>query len=157
MGYSSGTHFLSKNKDFDNGNSLRMTEQEDISPCYITKRGNLEPLNKLFRSRFTVFTGLRCYTTWRIMPQKIIVQLNLSLVTAKTCSSFLNYVTSTSLDITLTVSSSEKKKKSCSIDGKCPNFSLRLFLANARKADVIKFWVWNAMRPVLSGHPRGML
>ena len=63
MGYSSGTHFLSKNKDFDNGNSLRMTEQEDISPCYITKRGNLEPLNKLFQSRFTVFTGLRCYTT----------------------------------------------------------------------------------------------
>ena len=110
MGYSSGTHFLSKNKDFDNGNSLRMTEQEDISPCYITKRGNLEPLNKLFRSRFTVFTGLRCYTTWRIMPQKTIVQLNLSLVTTKTCSSFLNYVTSTSLDITLTVSSSEKKK-----------------------------------------------
>ena len=44
------------------------------------------------------------------MPQKTIVQLNLSLVTAKTCSSFLNYVTSTSLDITLTVSSSEKKK-----------------------------------------------
>ena len=111
MGYSSGTHFLSKNKDFDNGNSLRMTEQEDISPCYITKRGNLEPLNKLFRSRFTVFTGLRCYTTWRIMPQKTIVQLNLSLVTAKTCSSFLNYVTSTSLDITLTVSSSEKKRR----------------------------------------------
>ena len=111
MGYSSGTHFLSQNKDFDNGNSLRMTEQEDISPCYITKRGNLEPLNKLFRSRFTVFTGLRCYTTWRIMPQKIIVQLNLSLVTAKTCSSFLNYVNSTSLDITLTVSSSEKKKR----------------------------------------------
>ena len=76
------------------------------------------------------------------MPQKIIVQLNLSLVTAKTSSSFLNYVTSTSLDITLTVSSSEKKKKkSCPIDGKCPNFSLRLFLANAGKADVIKFWV----------------
>ena len=75
------------------------------------------------------------------MPQKTIVQLNLSLDTAKTCSSFLNYVTSTSLDITLTVSSSEKKKKSCSIDGKCPNFALRLFLANARKADVIKFWV----------------
>ena len=45
------------------------------------------------------------------MPQKTIVQLNLSLVTAKTCSSFLNYVTSTSLDITLTVSSSEKKRR----------------------------------------------
>ena len=29
MCYSSGTHFLSKNKDFGNGNSLRMTEQED--------------------------------------------------------------------------------------------------------------------------------
>ena len=45
------------------------------------------------------------------MPQKTIVQLNLSLVTAKTCSSFLNYVTSTSRDITLTVSSSEKKRR----------------------------------------------
>ena len=88
--YSSGTHFLSKNKDFDNDNSLRMTqpawpalkgeggiwareracgprvvsrpnslslpfhrrprrlrmtEQGDISPCYITKPGSLEPLN----------------------------------------------------------------------------------------------------------------
>ena len=61
MRYSSGTHFLSKT-DFDNhGNSLRMTEQEDVSRCYITKRGNLERLNKLFRSSFTVFTGLRCF------------------------------------------------------------------------------------------------
>ena len=32
----SGTHFVSKNKDFNNGNSLRMTEQEDISSCYFT-------------------------------------------------------------------------------------------------------------------------
>ena len=32
----SGTHFLSKNKDFNNGNSLRMREQEDISSCYFT-------------------------------------------------------------------------------------------------------------------------
>ena len=30
---SSGTHFVSKNNDFNNGNSLRMTEQKDISPC----------------------------------------------------------------------------------------------------------------------------
>ena len=30
------THFLSKNMDFNNGNSLRMTEQEDISSCYFT-------------------------------------------------------------------------------------------------------------------------
>ena len=30
---SSGTHFVSKNKDFINGNSRRMTEQNDISPC----------------------------------------------------------------------------------------------------------------------------
>ena len=29
-----GSHFLSKNKEFNNGNSLRMTEQEDISSCY---------------------------------------------------------------------------------------------------------------------------
>ena len=35
---SSGTHFLSKNKYFDNGDSLRMTEQDDISPCYIMKQ-----------------------------------------------------------------------------------------------------------------------
>ena len=42
--------------DFNNGNSLRMTEQEDIYD-----RGNLEPLNKLFLSRFTIFTGLRCF------------------------------------------------------------------------------------------------
>ena len=35
---SSGTHFWSKNKYFDNGDSLRMTEQEDISPCYIMKQ-----------------------------------------------------------------------------------------------------------------------
>ena len=33
MRYGSGTHFLSKNKDFGNGNSLRMTKQEDISSC----------------------------------------------------------------------------------------------------------------------------
>ena len=80
--YSSGTHFLSKNKDFDNvacvagvkrgmgkgeffacvvssPNSLslpfqrqprrlRMTEQKDISPCYITKPGSLEPLNIIY-------------------------------------------------------------------------------------------------------------
>ena len=45
--YSSGTHFVPKNKEFDNGDSLKMTEQEDISPCYITKRRNLKPLNKL--------------------------------------------------------------------------------------------------------------
>ena len=32
----SGTHFLSKNMDFNNGNSLRMTEQEDISSSYFT-------------------------------------------------------------------------------------------------------------------------
>ena len=30
----SGSQFLSKSKDFNNGNSLRMTEQEDISYCY---------------------------------------------------------------------------------------------------------------------------
>ena len=29
-----------ENKDFNNGNSLRMTKQEDISPCYFSKRGN---------------------------------------------------------------------------------------------------------------------
>ena len=28
---------------------VRMTEQEDISPCYITKRGNLEPLKEWSR------------------------------------------------------------------------------------------------------------
>ena len=32
----SGTHFLSKNMDFNNGNSLRMTEQEDTSSSYFT-------------------------------------------------------------------------------------------------------------------------
>ena len=32
----SGTHLLSKNMDLNNGNSLRMTEQEDISSCYFT-------------------------------------------------------------------------------------------------------------------------
>ena len=32
----SGTHFLPKNMDFNNGNSLRMTEQEDISSSYFT-------------------------------------------------------------------------------------------------------------------------
>ena len=32
----SGTHFLSKNKDFNNGNSLRITEKEDIASCYFT-------------------------------------------------------------------------------------------------------------------------
>ena len=28
------------NLNLSNGNSLRMTEQEDISPCYFSKRGN---------------------------------------------------------------------------------------------------------------------
>ena len=37
-------------KDFDNVNSLRMRKQEDISLCYMTKQGNLEPLHKLFWS-----------------------------------------------------------------------------------------------------------
>ena len=32
----SDTYFLSKNKDFNNGTSLRMTKQEDISSCYFT-------------------------------------------------------------------------------------------------------------------------
>ena len=43
--------FIEKNKDFDNGNSLRMTEQSDILPCYITESGKLElrcNINKLF-------------------------------------------------------------------------------------------------------------
>ena len=44
----------------------------------------------------------------------------------KTCSSFLNCVSSTPLDIALKVSSSEKK--GCSIDGKWANFSLWLYL-----------------------------
>ena len=44
------------------------------------------------------------------------------------CSSFLNYVNSTSLDIALKVSSSERRRIVCSIDRKCPNFSLQLYL-----------------------------
>ena len=44
----------------------------------------------------------------------------------KTCSSFLNCVSSTPLDIALKVSSSEKK--SSSVDGECPDFSLWLYL-----------------------------
>ena len=31
-----GYHFVSKNKDFNKGNSLRIKEQEDISSCYFT-------------------------------------------------------------------------------------------------------------------------
>ena len=34
----------------DNSNALRMTKQEDILLCCITKQGNLEPLNMLFRA-----------------------------------------------------------------------------------------------------------
>ena len=49
----SGTHFLSKNKDFNNDNSLRITEKEDISSCYFTIEET-----KLFWSRLTIFTGL---------------------------------------------------------------------------------------------------
>ena len=37
-------------------------------------------------------------------------------------------------------------KKSCSVDGKCPNFSLCMVLfANARRVDVSKFQVENAL------------
>ena len=51
-----------KNKDFNNGNSLRIKEQEDISSCLILyDRVNLKPLNRFFWSRFTIFTGLRCF------------------------------------------------------------------------------------------------
>ena len=32
----SGYHFVSENKDFNKGSSLRMTEQEDISSCCFT-------------------------------------------------------------------------------------------------------------------------
>ena len=32
----SGTHFLSKTKDFNNGNSLRITDKEDISSSLVT-------------------------------------------------------------------------------------------------------------------------
>ena len=52
----SGTHFLSENKDFNNGNSLRITEKEDISSCYFTIEET-----KLFWSRLTIFTGLQCF------------------------------------------------------------------------------------------------
>ena len=48
---------LSKNKNFDNGNSLRMTEQEDILPCYIS----YETRKLWSRFEFTIFTGLRCF------------------------------------------------------------------------------------------------
>ena len=41
--------------EFNNGNSLRMTEQVDISSCYFTIEETVEPLNKLFWSRFTFF------------------------------------------------------------------------------------------------------
>ena len=138
--WSSGTHFLTKNKNFDNGNSLRMTEQEDILPCYITKRGNLEP--SIFWSRFTIITG-RCFrleAAFRNPSQnsqgcfrwnsKCAIKRGLRkfgakhiknnaaknncwikvFVTVKTCSSFLNYVSSTSLYIALKVISSKRRR-----------------------------------------------
>ena len=43
------------------------------------------------------------------MPQKTTTKLKF-LLTVKTCSSFLNYVSSTSLDIALEVSSSERRR-----------------------------------------------
>ena len=52
----SGIHFLSKSKDFNNGNSLRITEREDIPSCYFTIEET-----KLFWSRLTIFTGLQCF------------------------------------------------------------------------------------------------
>ena len=52
----SGTHFLSKNKDFNNGNSLRITEKEDILSCYFTIEET-----KLFWSGLTIFTGFQCF------------------------------------------------------------------------------------------------
>ena len=45
----------------------------------------------------------------------------------KAYSSFLKYFSSMSLAVSLKVSSSELKK-SCSVDGKCPNFSVQLYL-----------------------------
>ena len=38
-----------------------MTEKEDVSPCYFKKQGNLEPLNTLVWSRFTIFPTLRYF------------------------------------------------------------------------------------------------
>ena len=46
-------NFLSKNKDFENkGRYFALLHYE---------RGNVELLNKLFWSRFTIFPGLRCF------------------------------------------------------------------------------------------------
>ena len=48
--------------------------------------------------------------TWKMMPQTTITIKIKVFVTVKTCSSFLNYVSSTSLDITFKVSSSERRR-----------------------------------------------
>ena len=58
---------FSKNKDFNNGNLIRMREQVDISSCYSTIEKTWSRLiNKLFWLRFTIFTGLRCFRFWRL-------------------------------------------------------------------------------------------
>ena len=62
-------------------------------------------------------------------------------VTVKTCSSFLNYVSSTSLDIALKVSSMESKEEELFYCWKVSKFLLAAFFANARRVDVSKFWV----------------
>ena len=56
---------LSKNKDFNNGNSLRITEQEDISPYYFSNRGSFAALkyvilvtfHKIYRTSKLSFGG----------------------------------------------------------------------------------------------------
>ena len=50
--------------DFNNGNSLRMTEQEDISLLY--DRGNLEPLNISYFGHASLFLRHFDAFVWRL-------------------------------------------------------------------------------------------
>ena len=82
------------------------------------------------------------YITWRIIPQKTSTKLTF-LSPKKNGSSFVTYVISTSLEIALKVSSSERKR--VFYWRKVSKFLLAALFANARRVDVTcsKFRVQN--------------
>ena len=74
-------------------------------------------------------------------------------VTVKTCSSFLNYVSSTSLDIALKVPSIERRRVVLLM--KVSKFLLAPLFAKARRVDVSKFWVQSTA--ILRLRPRKLI
>ena len=73
------------------------------------------------------------YITWRIIPQKTSTKLTF-LSPEKNGSSFVTYVISTSLEIALKVSSSERRR--VFYWRKVSKFLLAALFANARRVDV---------------------